>query len=965
MGWFAYFQSNQLWKDTSNLYKHPFLVNLAIRDIKSNSLAMHRSLKNVILAEDKTSMKVHLHNMNLYKAEVYKNFTTIYALYLGKRSNIDSSYTAFQNWVLVSDTTIQLCLKEKKKEAAYRSIHIGDMNHDLLMKSVNNLQNFAMQKAESFYIAAEKGKNNLKILLWIIVILVCLFTIFISLSLIREIFSPLNELRELTDQHRKGHYNIRSTNNASNELGELASSFNRMADRIEIEMALKSSTTEISDALIGYEELMPFAKSLLSILLSKTKSNIGALYFLNEETSLFEPYFTVGLARNNIQSFSENTFEGEFGHVLLEKKIISTTEIPDDTFLNFPTVSGVLKPKETLNIPILLSDQVIAIIFLASIYGYKHEEMEIIRLSEKNLTAEINSMLASEKIRIYSQKLNRQNTMLAEQAAELSLQTNELQEQNAELEMQKQQIDEANRLKSEFLSSMSHELRTPLNSVIALTSVLNKRLKNKIPDDEYSYLEIIERNGKNLLALINDILDLSRIEAGKSEVNYSQFSLKDEVDSILLTFQAQTEAKNILLQNKISNDIPIITSDLNMCHHILQNLIGNAVKFTDKGFVEVCAGLINNQVHVSIKDTGIGISKDQMPHIFEEFRQVDGTSSRKYEGTGLGLAIVDKYCRLIDADMIVESELGKGSTFTFILPLTPLEAIEGHETSLKNSIPNIIAKQEYNHWVFKGKTILIIEDSEPAIIQLSEIMKEHGFIINIARNGKEALALVKQNIPDAIILDLMMPEMNGFEVLENIRGTKETAKIPVLILTAKYLSKDELKRLTENNIHQLIQKGDINKDDLLASINSMFTISEIKLNKPARNKSTIKNGKATILIVEDNADNVKTVKVLLDGNHELIITTNGTEAIERIKLIEPDLILLDISLPGMDGFGVFDEIKKNKSLVDVPVIALTAKAMKGDRENILNYGFDDYISKPIDSTILEETIKKWIPSQTS
>lgn len=965
LGWLAFSQTSRIWQDTRNLYQHPFTVNIAVREIKSNTLAMHRSVKDAILNEDKTSTDIYIHNIERYKTNVYKNFDTVYMLYLGNKSTIDSAYNAFQKWILISDTTIMLCQEGRKKEAAFRSTHLGNMYHGLLLEAVDNLQDFAMQKAKSFYSSAENRKKDLKTQLWVIIIFIFLLTILISLAILREILSPLKELRKVTEKHRDGQYDTRSKNESSNEIGELASSFNRMADRIKFEMIIKNSTTEISDALIGYEHLKPFAKSLLGILLSKTDSNVGAIYFLNEENSIFEPYFTVGLDVNNIRSFSADRFEGEFGCVLLEKKMVKITSIPDDTLFNFPTITGTFKPKEILNIPILLSDQVIAIISLSSIHGYSHETMEIIRLSEKNLAAGINSMLASEKIHIYSQKLNQQNKTLSEQSAELSLQTNELQEQNAELEMQKVQIDEANRLKSEFLSSMSHELRTPLNAVIALTSVLSKRLKDKIPTEEYSFLDIIERNGKSLLALINDILDLSRIEAGKTEIQYRIFSLKEEVDSILLTFRTQAETKNIILQNNIGTDIPQITTDLNMCQHILQNLIGNAVKFTDNGSVEISALLVDNKVHVSIKDTGIGIPKDQIPNIFEEFRQVDGTSSRRHEGTGLGLAIVDRYCRLIDAEMEVESELGEGSIFTMILPIVPSMTHDVHDVNIDNNFHYPKIQQDIKPETFSGKSILIIEDSEPAIIQLSEILKEHKFMINIARNGLEALELVKQNIPDAIILDLMMPEMDGFDVLENIRGSKETSKIPVLILTAKYLSKGELKRLTENNIHQLIQKGDINKGDLITSINSMFTIQEIKTKKPKHSNSLIKKDDATILIIEDNPDNIKTVKVLLGESPDIMVAMNGSEALEKMKIKKPDLILLDISLPGMDGFGVLDEIKKDESLVDIPVIALTAKAMKGDREAILNYGFDEYISKPIDSNVFEETIEKWIHLGTS
>jgi CheY-like chemotaxis protein/nitrogen-specific signal transduction histidine kinase len=553
------------------------------------------------------------------------------------------------------------------------------------------------------------------------------------------------------------------------------------------------------------------------------------------------------------------------------------------------------------------------------------------------------------------------------QTKELKLQTEELHEQNAELEMQKRQIHESNRLKSEFLSSMSHELRTPLNAVIALSGVLGRKLLNKIPKDEYSYLEIIERNGKNLLNLINEILDLSRIEAGKTDLQLSKFSLNEAVGSILDTMQLQIQQKNIVVNNNINIDFPLIFTDRSKCHHILQNLIGNAVKFTEHGSIEILARIIGNEVHIAISDTGIGISEDQLPLIFNQFHQVDGSASRMHEGTGLGLAIADQYSRLLDARIEVSSKLGQGSVFTLILPFiqndrsASYQLNSGPEQIPGESMDSISNTRQSN----SSKTILIIEDSEPAIIQLSEILSEEGYQLDVARNGNEALARVKIKIPDAIILDLMMPGMDGFEVLENIRGTEATFKLPVLILTAKYLNKIELNRLTANNIHQLIQKGDVAKEELLNHIRNM--IGRKKPPVPVISRKAIpvvKEGILTVLLVEDNEDNVKTIEVLLGQKHNLIIARDGVDGLHKAITGKPDLILLDISLPLKDGFMVLEEIRRTESLDQVPVIAVTARAMKGDKEHFLNHGFDDYISKPIDSNIFEETLSKWILSYT-
>jgi signal transduction histidine kinase len=265
--------------------------------------------------------------------------------------------------------------------------------------------------------------------------------------------------------------------------------------------------------------------------------------------------------------------------------------------------------------------------------------------------------------------LEHQNTELQAQKTELSSQSAELAEQNTELEMQKNQLNEASRLKTNFLSNMSHELRTPLNSVIALSGVLSRRLDKKIPDEEYSFIEVIERNGKHLLNLINDILDISRIEAGHEEIEVTGFNAGNLIAEIVTMIEPQAKQKNIeLLYHKDEINVHL-SCDANKCRHILQNLIGNAVKFTEKGKVEIAARQIETNIVITVTDTGIGIAEEHLQHIFDEFRQADSSSSRKFGGTGLGLTIARKYANLLGGTIAVKSVQGKGAEFTLTLPL--------------------------------------------------------------------------------------------------------------------------------------------------------------------------------------------------------------------------------------------------------------------------------------------------------
>jgi CheY-like chemotaxis protein len=237
-----------------------------------------------------------------------------------------------------------------------------------------------------------------------------------------------------------------------------------------------------------------------------------------------------------------------------------------------------------------------------------------------------------------------------------------------------------------------------------------------------------------------------------------------------------------------------------------------------------------------------------------------------------------------------------------------------------------------------------------------------GYELRVARNGKEALDVLQILVPDAIILDLMMPEIDGFEVLKSIRSHDETSKVPVLILSAKHVTKEELSFLKGNHIYQLVQKGDINRLELLAHISEMINQTEPKILKKNTIEAEISSekGKTAILLIEDNLDNITTIKALIDGKYELLCAADGLSGLEIAKNKAPNLILLDISLPVMDGINVLQEIKKDKHTKDIPVMALTSRAMKGDRELFLEHGFDDYISKPIDSVMFEKIIVKWI-----
>jgi len=596
----------------------------------------------------------------------------------------------------------------------------------------------------------------------------------------------------------------------------------------------------------------------------------------------------------------------------------------------------------------------------------------LINASYANLSASVKTRRLAEDLKKTNQQLEAQSEELQAQSEEIQQASMEMEKQNVELEYQSRQVEEADRLKSEFLSNMSHELRTPLNSVMALSRVLIRQAGGKLSEEELNFLEIIDRNGKKLLGLINDILDLAKIESGRMDMSSKLFPIGSAIETVIERLEPIAEEKGIEINREIPDNLPQIKSDEVRVDQILQNLVGNAVKFTKKGFVTVLVHSDAEHIHIAVADTGIGISKKDLPYIFQEFRQVDGTTARQYEGTGLGLAIAYKAAWVLGGDLTVESVLGKGTKFTLILPIKRPE-ITPDAASFAPHLLADIEKTGRHSELKQGKAanrILLVEDNEAGIIQVRKILESEGYRVDVANGGQKALDYVKSTIPDGIILDLMMPDVDGFEVLNTIRANKATEKIPVLILTAKDLSPEDLKSLKGNNVRQLIQKGNVAREILLNKVRLMLEepsriepeekTRPFEIQKREFSPKVSADGKPTILVVEDNPDNMITMKAVLHYRYNLLEATDGEKGLKIALTERPDLILLDMSLPEMDGFTVAGRIKEDNDARHIPVIALTAMAMKGDREKILKAGCDDYISKPIDAEKVLKKIEDWL-----
>ncbi len=596
------------------------------------------------------------------------------------------------------------------------------------------------------------------------------------------------------------------------ELAVLSSALVSMSLLLRSRLRVQQAMTDIMNVAAVSRTKDDLAWNFLRLVMKETGSCMAAFYIRNEsEPGTMDLVASAGLPRDTAPSSKTSSLEGQFGAPVLTNEV-HILDIPPARSPAFRTISGDFLPVQLVTLPISVRGEPAALFTMGSLKPYPEEYRLALSIAREGLNAVMANLLAGERERELVQDLQAANQELAAQSEELEYQAGELEKQNLELNVQRRKSEDASRLKTEFLSNMSHELRTPLNSILALSRVLRAEGKERLTGEEQEYLDIIERNGKNLLALINGILDLSRIEAGREELR-----LKEVQTSRLLLETAESmrplaREKGISLDCEFPQDLPPVITDEEKLRRIIVNIAGNAVKFTETGNVALHASADDNDVSIVVRDTGIGIEPDELPHIFDEFRQSDGSMARKFEGTGLGLAIAKKYAEILGIHISVASTPGTGTVFTLRIPLSAgvPDGVRTRETEASSAVSRPRSRSPHLH---------VVEDNPVAAMQIRRMLESEGFRVSTFPGGKESLDSLATEIPDGVVLDLMMPDMDGFEYLKELRRRKYD--IPVLVLTAKVLTREDAKFLNENGIRYIALKGDVNPEDLVRKILAM------------------------------------------------------------------------------------------------------------------------------------------------
>jgi signal transduction histidine kinase/HAMP domain-containing protein/CheY-like chemotaxis protein len=835
-------------------------------------------------------------------------------------------------------------------------------------------------------------------------------------------------IAEVTSAVATGDLTRSITVDAPGEVGELKDNINSMVESLrettrtnQEQDWLKTNLARIAGLMQGHRDLDVVAGLVMNELAPLVSAQLGT-FLLVDESAGGTGLRVVGGYGHEASGRRYALGDSLVGQAAVSKRAIVVDAVPAD-YVTVSSSLGAAAPLHLVVLPILFEDQVLGVIELASMSRFTEVQRDFLDQLTETLGVNVNTIVAnartdvlltesqrlaaelqarSEELQARSEELQRSNAELEDKAALLARQNHDIETKNSEIEQARQELETraqqlalASKYKSEFLANMSHELRTPLNSLLILAQLLAQNPNRNLTAKQVEYATVIHSAGTDLLQLINDILDLSKVEAGKMDINPETFELAALRDYVDATFRPLTTPRGLELEITTGPGVPTeLHTDEQRLRQVLRNLVSNAVKFTERGRVQLrieraapselpeCFAPTDAVLAFRVIDTGIGIAEQHLTAIFDAFQQADGTTSRRYGGTGLGLSISREIAHLLGGRIKAHSVLGQGSTFTLYLPAGAVPAPAGAEAVTDGgpspwtppaALPPAVALQPG-----EPRRMLVLERHDKGLLTLlaqgvaADLGEAHPPVeVSTAVDVASALETLAGGRHHVLVLQLDLPDDGGTTLLKALHDDPALRGVPVLAYHGHPLAAGQqalLQALAHERPLEVLRSLDDLRERIALHLTAVTPERVLPFApvlpdvRPAADALPSDLTGRKVLVVDDDARNVFALTNILELHGlDVVYAENGRQGIETLMRHDDiDLVLMDVMMPEMDGYAATAAIRAMPRYADLPIIAVTAKAMHGDREKSISSGASDYVTKPVDAADLLQCIHRWL-----
>ncbi|MDK8190032.1 CHASE3 domain-containing protein [Paenibacillus sp. UMB7766-LJ446] len=844
-------QINASQKEIDFITHHDLEVHNLTNAIEKNVLNMETGQRGFMLTGEESYLEPYTQAMTQWTS----NYAELYELISDNPSqqmSLENIKIHINRWIDVAGAASVALKKQGNQEKVVEFFQSdpGKSEIDLLRSQFQTFRNTEMGLTEIRVNELAERSSTLLTIMYTLWAVVAGLSVAAALVISGNIVKTLREVKQtISDISQGGNLTQRIVVRTHDEVGDLGQETNLLLDTVQEQNRLKDRVASIATLLQNPTSLEGLSRLFLNQVTILLEAPYGVLYAMKENRLIrVAAYAADGEKERSLGKVSIAPGEGLVGQSAIEKRVLQMNDLPQN-YIRISSGLGDASAASLTVAPVVFEGKTIAVIELASMKPIQSTETklltELIEIFGVSLHSTVTRMelqhlydesqVLNEELQTQSEKLQAQTEEMMSQTEELHMQTEELHMLNERLELQKDvaetsaselaevadQLRTSSGYKSEFLANMSHELRTPLNSMLILSEILAENKHQHLNSEEQKYASVIHASGKDLLNLINDILDLSKVEAGEMEVDFDDVYLGSLPEAMNQYFLKTAEQKGIDFRIQLQSPLPeTIVSDEMRLHQILRNLLSNAFKFTSEGEVALTisrVGLPNPEengveaevIAFSVSDTGIGISEDKLLQIFDAFKQADGATARKYGGTGLGLSISQSLANLLGGSISATSREGQGSVFTLFLPLRREEpevmqnsrlflnevavtVPEVHSTTGVNSTNVEMLLTPLEKSLLNGRQVLVVDDDIRNVYALANALEQYGMNVITAQNGYECLEMLDRGEakPDIIMMDIMMPELDGYETTRQIRERLNLKQLPIIALTAKAMKED-------------------------------------------------------------------------------------------------------------------------------------------------------------------------------